>query len=78
MTKGGSKNMKIKVETETGKVVKVVDENGNEATPVDPKEIEKIYQSKDGFKYVGSILHAESSPGCSYYFFGGRFFRICR
>jgi len=63
MTKGGSKHMKIKVETATGKVVKVVDENGNEATRVDLKELEEIYQSKDGFKYVGSILHAHSSPG---------------
>jgi len=63
MTKGGSKHMKIKVETETGKVVKVVDENGNEATPVDPNELEKIYQSKGGLKYVGVILHTHSSPG---------------
>ena len=77
MTKGGSKHMKMKVETGTGKVVKVVDENGNEATPVDPEEIEKIYQSKDGFKYVGSILHAHSSPGCVYYFIGGYAYKFC-
>ena len=77
MTKGGSKHMKIKVETETGKVVKVVDENGNEATPVDPKEIEKIYQSEDGFKYVGTILYTHSSPGCVYLCLGGTWYKIC-
>ncbi|MBE9572831.1 MAG: hypothetical protein IMF11_19580 [Proteobacteria bacterium] len=77
MTERGSEHMIITVDTETGKVVNVLDENGKKATPVDPKEVEQIYQSK-GFKYVGVILHAESSPGCSYFFFGGNFFRICR
>ncbi len=69
--------MVITLDTETGKVVKAVDENGNEATRVDPKELEGIYQSKDGFKYIGMILHAESSPGCAYLIIGGWGFKIC-
>lgn len=78
MTKGGSKHMIITVDTETGKVVEpVVDENGNEATRVDPEQIEKIYQSENGFKFVGSILHAESNPRCVFFSIGGRYYRIC-
>ena len=63
MTKGGSKHMKITVETTTGNFIEVADEKGNKATPVDPKELEEIYKSEDGFKYVALILHAHSSPG---------------
>ena len=77
MTKGGSKQMIITADTETGKVVSVVDENGNQATRVDPKELDKIYESQDGFKFVGTILHAESSPGCFYLILGGWPFKIC-
>jgi len=80
MTEHGSKSkhMIITVETETGKVVRVVDENNEKPSEVDPKKIEEISQSEAGFKYVGTILHAESSPGCVYFFFGGRYFRVCR
>ena len=63
MAKGESRNVIITVETETGKVLKVVDENGNEGQRVDPKEIEKIYNSEAGLKHVGLVLHAHSSPG---------------
>jgi hypothetical protein len=70
--------MIITVETDTGKVVKVVDENGNEGTKIDPKEVQEIYDSKVGFRHVGVILHAHSSPGCVFFVIGGRAFRICR
>jgi hypothetical protein len=77
MTKSGSKHMKIKLDTATGKMVEVVDENGNPATPLNQAEIDRIYQSPDGFKYVGVILHAESSPRCIYLVLGGTGYRIC-
>ena len=77
MTESGSKRMMITLDTETGKVVKVEDENLKEATRVDSKELEGIYQSKDGFKYVGLILHAHSSPGCLYFVLGGWGWKIC-
>ena len=76
MTKSGSKYMKIKIETETGNIVKIVDEKGNNATKVDPAQMEQISQSQ-GFKHVGTILHAHSSPGCVYFMLGGRAFKIC-
>ncbi len=78
MTEGGSKYMKITLNTETGEVVEVVDENGNEATRVDPEEVKKIYHSKDGLRYVGLILHAHSSPGCFYWVYNGYFYQICQ
>lgn len=77
MTEAGSKQMIITVDTKTGKVVKVVDENGNEATRVGPERLEKIYNSEDGFKYVGSILHAHASPECVYIIVAGYAFVIC-
>jgi hypothetical protein len=78
MTKSGSKHMKIKLDTATGKMVKLVDENGNPATPVSQADMDQLYQSQSGFKYVGVILHAESSPGCLYFIVGGRAFKVCR
>ena len=76
MTKSGSKYMKIKIETETGNIVKIADEKGNKATKVDPTELEQISQSQ-GFKHVGTILHTHSSPGCVYVHVGGWAFKIC-
>jgi hypothetical protein len=78
MTKSGSKHMKIKLDTATGNMVEVADENGNPATPVTQTDMDQIYQSQGGFKYVGVILHAESSPGCVYFIVGGRAFKVCR
>ena len=77
MAKGGSKKMKIKVRTQTGKVDPIVDENNNPATKVDPAEIQQIYESQSGFKFVGLILHAESNPRCVYYVYGGDVYRLC-
>jgi hypothetical protein len=78
MTITGSNYMVIKVETETGKVVEVADENGKPATKMDPKEVQEIYNSKNGFRHVGVVLHAHQSPGCVYYSYGGWVYRICR
>ena len=76
MSKSGSKYMKIKINTETGEVVKIRDENNNKATKVDPTEMEQISQSQ-GFKHVGTILHAHSSPGCIYLIIGGWAWVVC-
>ena len=63
MTKSGSKYFKIKIDTDTGDVVKKADEKNIQATEVTPEELEQIHQSPNGFKHVGTILHAHSSPG---------------
>ena len=76
MTQGGSKYMKIKINTQTGEVVKVRDENNNKATKVDPTEIEQISQAQ-GFKHVALILYAQSNPRCVYYVYGGDYYRLC-
>lgn len=64
MTKGGSKKMKIKAKIDTGEIEKVMHDNQNEepGDPVTEDEIRQIYES-GGFRYVGLILHAHSSPG---------------
>ena len=77
MTKPGSKSkyFKMKINTETGEVVKIKDEHENSGTQLTPQELEQLYQSD--FKYVGAIFHTHSSPGCVYYVVGGWAIKIC-
>ena len=67
MANGGSKHMRIEIDSTTGKVVNVTDEKGKKPKKVDQEKIKKIYDSPNGFRYLGSILYAHSSPGCVYY-----------
>ena len=76
MPQNQRKYMKLKISTETGEIVKNVDEHNVSADPVDPAEIQQIYKSQ-GFKHVGTILHTHSSPGCVYIHVGGWAFKIC-
>jgi len=65
-SKDGNKQIKIKVKKLSGEIVEVLNENNDQSIPVPPAEIEQIYQSQNGFRYVGVILHTHSSPGCIY------------
>jgi hypothetical protein len=76
MTKNGSKYMKIKINTETGEVVKIKDENGKNATQVSAEEAEQVQQNPNT-KNVATILHTHSSPGCVYLISGGWAYKIC-
>jgi hypothetical protein len=71
------KHMKIKLDVETAKLVKVVDDYETDAVQVTQAEIEQIYQSPNGFRYIGTILHSKNSPGCMYFFIGGNIYKIC-
>ena len=77
MKKAGSKYMKIKLDTATGNVVKVIDENGKKAKKVTEKALRQIYQSKNGFKHLGTILYTHSSPGCITVIIAGKAFQLC-
>ena len=76
MTKGGSKYMKIKISTERGKVVKVVDEKGNKADELSAAELQQIYDTQAP-THIGEILYTHSSPGCVIIRIGGTALRIC-
>jgi hypothetical protein len=79
MAKGGSGKIKIKVKTETGEVDQIKDNSNNDATPVTPQKLEPFYQSPNGFKYVGVILHADYNPKCVYVITAsGRVVKVCR
>jgi hypothetical protein len=79
MAQGGSKKIKIKVKTENGEVDQISDNSDNDATPVTPQELIDIYQSPNGFKYVGVILHAVTNPRCVYVITAsGRAVKVCR
>ncbi len=81
MADGKAKKMKIKVRTDNGKHDPVVgtDDDGSVVKPdeVTPEQMQEIYDGQ-GFKYVGVILYAKSSPGCVYYCSGGKCYRVCR
>jgi hypothetical protein len=77
MEKGRSKQIVITADTETGKILSVKDENGTPATIVGEDEIQKAYESPNGFKYIGTMLFTHSSPGCVWVVIGGRYYRIC-
>ena len=76
MAKGGSKYFKLKIDTDTGEIVKKEDENNIAATEVPQQEIDQIYQNQ-GFKHVATILHTHASPGCIFIIIGGKAFRLC-
>ena len=77
MMQSGPKHMKIKLDVETAKLVKVVDDKEIEAVQVTQAEMDQIYNSPQGFRYVGTILHAKNSPGCMYIKIGGNTYKIC-
>ena len=76
MTKGGSKYFKLKINTETGQVVKKVDENNNPAIELTPQELQQIYQTKAP-KHIGEILYTHSSSGCIILVIAGMAFMLC-
>jgi hypothetical protein len=69
--------MKIKINTETGELVKITDEKNNPASEMTPEEVEQMYQNQNGFEYVGLLLHTHSSPGCVVYYSRGKYKKIC-
>ena len=68
MTQDGPVEIILKVDRATGTLIEVRKTNEVEIEFVDPEEAGKIYKSKDGFRYVVTLLHAHSSPGCIWYF----------
>ena len=77
MATTGKRHMKIKLKVESGKLVKVVDDKGIKAKLATKAEMSQLHQSPNGFRYVGVILHAKNSPGCTYIIIGGRTYKIC-
>ena len=77
MGNDGNKKMKIKVKKATGEMVELKDDDGTPGVPVTQQELDQIYQSPEGFKFVGVMLHTHSSPGCFYIVSGGWAYKIC-
>ena len=73
----GEKKMKIKVNKATGDIVEVEHDNGPPADKMTPEEVQHMYQSPDGPKYIGTILYTHSSPECVVYYYRGEYRKIC-
>ena len=76
-SKGGSKEFKIKVKKLSGEIEEVLHGNNNPSDPVTQAELDQIYQSQNGFRYVGMILYAQTNPTCIYVRTGGTARKIC-
>jgi hypothetical protein len=60
--------IRIRVEKATGKAVCVENENGERITDKLPcEQLETLYYSEAGFKFVGLLLYSHQSPGCLYW-----------
>jgi hypothetical protein len=70
-----SRHAIITVDIDTGEVTVKGDE-GSRVSKVTTKDLEKIYRSKDGFKFIGTILQSHSSARCVY-FIGGKWVKVC-
>jgi hypothetical protein len=77
MMQAQPKKMKITLDVDTAKLDELVDNGGVGATEVTQAEIERIHNSANGFRFVGTILHTHSSPGCTYISIGGKTYKIC-
>jgi hypothetical protein len=77
MGNSGNKKIKIKVKKATGEIVYVKHENDDDADDVTEQELQQIYDSPDGFRYVAVILYAESNPKCIYVVRAGKAYKIC-
>ncbi|MFQ5544696.1 MAG: hypothetical protein ACE5FE_01840 [Acidiferrobacterales bacterium] len=64
--------MKIKMDAKNSKVHKVYDENNNPAQELQTPD----FEAKDVVG-VGTVFMTRSSPGCAYYYYGGRWWKIC-
>lgn len=76
MKKVSSKYIKIKIETESGNIVKIKDGNENDATDVSEQEFREVQQHPNT-RQVAEILHAHSSPGCIYVVVRGWVRKVC-
>ena len=72
-----SRQMVIKVNTETGEVVTVENERQEPPEDLNPAELQEIYRTKNP-RHIGTILYYHQSPGCVTIIVGGVASRICR
>ena len=79
MTKAGSnpKYFKMKIDFNTGMVVKIKSENpnSNPAKKLTQKEIDELLQGPH--TDIGKIVFSHSSPGCVTYILGGYAVQVC-
>jgi hypothetical protein len=71
-----SRHAIITIDIDTGEVVSVKGDEGTRVSKVTAKDLERIYRSKDGFKFIGTILQSHSSARCLY-FIGGKWVKVC-
>ncbi|MGD1969900.1 MAG: hypothetical protein PVH97_07080 [Desulfobacterales bacterium] len=74
-SKSKSDKMKIKVKTKDG-AVEVKGNNGEQPDYLSEQESQEVYNDP-ATQRIGEILFRHSSPGCVYYYIGGRARRIC-
>jgi hypothetical protein len=74
--KRGSKYIKITISTETGQLVKVTNENDQQADQLTPAELQQIMQNQAPLQ-IGEIFYTHSSPGCVIIVMFGSPYLVC-
>jgi hypothetical protein len=78
MAKTNTNRTTITLALENGKIVNVKGEDGAKVTEGTLKEIEKVFRSKTGFRYVTTMLYDEQPRMCCYWILiGGKWVKIC-
>lgn len=68
----------FEIDLETGEGTGHKKSDGAKAVEVEPEELGKKPAPPSGEIYeVGVMLWTKSSPGCVYYFWGGRWWKFC-
>jgi hypothetical protein len=69
---------RITIGLENGKIVDVEGEDRASVTKVTPREFEKVFHSKAGFRYVSTMLYDEQDGMCCYWIpIGGKWIKVC-
>jgi hypothetical protein len=78
MAKTNRSRTTITLGLENGKIVDVKGEDAARVTAGTPKELEKIFRSKAGFRYVTTMLYDEQPRMCCYWIpMGGKWIKVC-
>jgi hypothetical protein len=70
------KHLKIWINTETGELIDIKDQDNKPAKKLTPAQLQQIYQNQTPLE-IGKILYTQSSPGCVTVVILGWPFQIC-
>ena len=77
MNDSGAKYVTFKVNAMSGVIESVIPDDKQKEIEPRADALKNIQEGETGFRFVTTILHSHSSPGCVYYFYRGRWYMVC-